>query len=250
MNVALAIGRAGSTGLPGKHFFNVVGRPLMSYPMMAAQNARLLDRTYVSTDSDEIGAEAEKYGAIRIKRPPELATNKALSEDVFRHGYNAIRDSLGEEPETVTLLFCNGATITPGIIDESIETLRRDPSLDSAVTVSKYNMWSPLRSATIDEQGLLVPFTRTMEFTGGNCDRDSQGDVYFADCSVFVVRPRCFDYEALGEQPFRWVGRKVHPMKQWGGLDIDFEYQVGQVEYWLRQHGFSETTTPYAAAGA
>lgn len=250
MNVALAIGRAGSTGLPGKHFYQVVGRPLVSYPMMAAQNACLIDRFFVSTDSDEIAAEAAKYGAERIKRPPELATNKALSEDVFRHGYNTIREVIGEEPETVTLLFCNGATITPGIIDEGIETLRRDSSLDSAVTVSKYNMWSPLRSATIDEQGLLVPFTRTMEFTGANCDRDSQGDVYFADCSVFVVRPHCFDYEKHGEQPFRWVGRKVFPMKQWGGLDIDFEYQVGQVEFWLRKHGFTETGTPYSAPSA
>ena len=248
MNVALAIGRAGSTGLPGKHFFQVAGRPLMAYPMMAAQNARLIDRTYVSTDSPEIAAEAAKYGAIHIQRPPELATNSALTEDVFRHGYEFICNHIGEEPETVTLLFCNGATITPGIIDEGIEILRKDPSLDSSVTVSKYNMWSPLRSATIGDDGLLVPFTRTMEFDGGNCDRDSQGDVYFCDCSVFVVRPRCFDYDKLGEQPFRWVGRRVFPMKQTAGLDVDFEYQLGQVEYWLRQHGFSETTTPYSAA--
>ena len=26
---------------------------------------------------------------------------------------------------------------------------------------------------------------------------------------------------------------------------LDYEWQKGQVEFWLRKHGFSETNTPY-----
>lgn len=248
MNVALAIGRGGSTGLPGKHFRMLCGRPLMAYPLMAVKNSRLVDRLFVSTDSDEIAAEGNRHGATRIERPPELATKEALSEDAFRHGYRAIKDLIGEEPETVTLLFCNGATITPGIIDEGIEALRRNSTLDSAVTVSQYNMWSPLRARKIDSSGLLVPFLPTETFADATCDRDSQGDTYFADCSAFVVRPRCFDYEKMGEPPFKWIGRRVHPLRQSGGLDVDYEWQLPMVEHWLRSRGFSETDTPYARA--
>ena len=38
--VALMIGRAGSTGFPGKNIMPVLGRPLAAYPLMAARASR------------------------------------------------------------------------------------------------------------------------------------------------------------------------------------------------------------------
>ena len=249
MIAALAIGRAGSTGFKNKNLKKIVGRPLSSYCMLAAVNSRLVDKTYVSTDSDEIAAIGSEYGAEIIKRDPNLATHAALSQDAFKNGYETIVKRVSPEPvEMVVLLFCNGATITPGLIDKGIQTLREKPELDSAVTVSKYNMWSPLRAHRV-ENGLLHPFIDASTFGAATCDRNSQGDVFFPDCSAFVVRPRCFDF-SYGVPPFPWIGRKVHPLEQWGGLDVDFEWQMPQVEFWLRQHGFTETTTPYAMADA
>ena len=32
-------------------------------------------------------------------------------------------------------------------------------------------------------------------------------------------------------------GRRIHPIRQWGGLDVDYEWQIPLVEYWLRAHG-------------
>ena len=42
--------------------------------------------------------------------------------------------------------FANAATITPDLIDKGIDILRSDNTVDSAVTTSVYNMWSPLRA--------------------------------------------------------------------------------------------------------
>ncbi|MBL7131545.1 MAG: cytidylyltransferase [Candidatus Omnitrophica bacterium] len=241
---ALLIGRGGSTGFPGKNTKLTVGRPLMSYPILAAQNSRLVDKVYLSTDCDEIAAVGKKYGAELIKRPDYLATKEALSQDAFKHGYETIASLIKPEKiEMIILLFANGATITPGIIDKGIEALRADPKLDSAVTVSRYNMWSPLRAHKIIN-GKLVPFLEPSFFESATCDRDSQGDIYFPDCSAFVVRPKCFDYD-YGKPPFPWIGRVVYPLEQWGGLDIDFKWQYPMVEFWLRDHGFTEKETPY-----
>ena len=248
MNVALLIGRGGSTGFPGKNLHKIVGRPLMDYPIMAARNSRI-DRVYLSTDDPAIARNGALKGCELIERPAELATKEALSEDAFRHGWREIVRRLGREPETATLLFCNGATVRPGIIDEGIAFLEKNAEFDSAVSVSCYNMFSPLRARKI-EDGRVKPFVPLSSFASANCDRDSQGDVWFVDCSVFVVRPRCFDYEKNGDAPFRWIGRTVHPLKQWGGVDIDMAWQVGQVEHWLQAHGFSETATPYDRAEA
>lgn len=241
---ALIIGRGGSTGFPGKNVKDIVGRPLMSYPILAAKNSKYVDDVYLSTDSKEIAEVGVKYGCKLIERPDYLATKEALSQDAFKHGFETIVELLKpDELEMIVLLFANGATITPGIIDEGIEALWKNEKLDSAVTVSCFNMWSPLRAHKI-ENGLLVPFLGVSFFEKADCDRDSQGDVYFPDCSAFVVRPRCFDYN-YGQPPFPWNGRVIYPLKQWGGLDIDYKWQYPMVEFWLREHGFSEDKTPY-----
>jgi len=253
MIAALLIGREGSVGFPGKNTTPILGRPLMVYPLLAAQHARCVDAVYVSTDSERIKAIAAAYGARIMDRPTELATREALGEAVFEQGFRVLQRTLNEPLELLVLMFCNAATILAETIDQGIETLRADATLDSAVTVSCYNMWSPLRARKIGADGLLRPFVPFETFGDPatlNCDRDSQGDVQFADMSVSIVRPRCLERLSEGLLPQRWMGQRIYPLKQWGGCDVDFIWQVPGVEYWLRQHGFSETTTPYPAQSA
>jgi hypothetical protein len=246
---ALMIGRAGSTGFPGKNIYPILGRPLAAYPLLAAKASRHIERLYVSTDSPEIMAIGRQFGAELIERPPELATKQALGEHVFVHGYQEIVKRLAgtrERIELMVLLFANGATVTAELIDQGIDALRADETLDSAVTVSEYNMWSPLRARRVGEDGCLHPFVPFETFGDPktlNCDRDSQGSVYFADMGLSVVRPRCLDQLDNGLLPQRWMGQRIHPIVSWGGCDIDFEWQVPLVEYWLRKHGFKEPPT-------
>jgi hypothetical protein len=240
---ALMLGREGSQGFPGKNTAPILGRPLMVYPLRAALAAPSVRGVYVSTDSARIKAVAATEGARIIDRPPELATPQALGEDAFVHGYRAIKEELGrrgEDLELLVLLFCNAATVRAETIEEGVTALRKDAALDSAVTVSRYNMWSPLRARRIGEDGLLHPFVPFETFGDPrtlNCDRDSQGDVWFADMGVSIVRPRCLDDLANGLLPQKWMGRKIFPLRQWGGLDVDYEWQLPQTEFWLRAHG-------------
>jgi cytidylyltransferase family protein len=246
MICALLIGRNGSLGFAGKNTHPVLGRPLIAYPLMAAGAARTVDRTYVSTDSPALAAIAEQHRAIVIERPPHLATDRALGDHAFVHGYEVIRDELarqGASVELMVLLMANAATVTAATIDEGVTVLRQHPSLDSAVTVSCYNMWSPIRARRIGADGLLEPFVSFEAFgdvSGLTCDRDSQGDVWFADMGVSIVRPHCLEHLDGGLLPQKWMGHRIHPIKQWGGLDVDCEWQIPLVEYWLRAHGVDD----------
>ena len=248
---ALLLGREGSSGFPGKNLLPVLGRPMMAYPLLAACAAENIDRVYVSTDSARIKEVGQAHGARVIDRPSYLASKEALGEDAFAHGYQVIRDELagaGESLEMVVLLFCNAPTITAAALEEGIAALRATPDADSAVTVSIYNMWSPLRARRIDAGGYLQPFVPFETFGDPamlSCDRDSQGDVYYADMGASIVRPACLERLHAGLLPQKWMGRKILPIKQWGGLDVDYPWQVPLVEYWLREHGFTETGTPY-----
>lgn len=247
MIAALLLGREGSLGFPGKNLYPVLGRPLMEYPLLAALHTPSIDEIYVSTDSKKIKEKSLKYNVNVIDRPAYLCTNEALGEDAFVHGYKYI-EKLGKQIEFMVLLFCNAPCLLPKQIEEGIEVLRNNNRLDSAVTVSRYNMWGPLRARKIGPDGLLHPFVPFESFSNSkafNCDRDSQGEVWFADVCLSVVRPKCLEHLEYGLLPQKWMGQKIYPLKQCGGCDVDYEWQIPMVEYYLRRHGFTETTTPY-----
>ena len=248
MIVALLMGREGSKGYPGKNTAKLLGRPVMAYPLLAAQAEPLVDRIYVTTDSPRIVEIAREYGASVIDRPDHLCSDAALGEDVILHGFRYLTEELHLDIELLVVLLCNSPTIDPPALHLGIIVLRADHTLDSAITVSRYNMWSPLRARHIGDDGLLHPFVPFETFGDPktlSCDRDSQGDVWYADMGMSIMRPRCFSDMHNGLLPQRWMGQKIAPVPQWGGLDIDYPWQMPQAEYWLRVHGFTETTTPY-----
>ncbi|GAB6037202.1 hypothetical protein JCM15519_17610 [Fundidesulfovibrio butyratiphilus] len=251
MIAAILIGRKGSTGLPGKNTMPVLGRPLASYAFLAAKHAKSVDRIYISTDDEDLMALGRDFGAEIIVRPPELANKAALGEHAYQHAAAVIKEreaAKGQSVELFALLMCNAPTILASTIDQGVRVLREKPEVDSAVTVSCYNMWSPLRARRENEKGLLDPFVPFESFGDPktlNCDRDSQGEVWFADMGLSLVRPWCLERLEDGLLPQKWMGQKIYPLKQWGGLDVDYAWQVPGVEFWLREHGFSETATPY-----
>lgn len=238
MIIALIMGRKGSKGFPNKNLYLVHGKPMAYYPISAAVNCPEVDKTYISTDDERLMMLAREQGVEVIVRPPELCTDGALGEHVYRHAYQVVAEANpGVEIEMIILLMCNAPVIGSKIISRGIDALRKNPDFDSAVTVSRYNMWSPLRARKIGVDGLLHPFV-PFETVGDpktmNCDRDSQGDVWFADMGASIIRPRCLEKLEEGLLPQKWMGRKIYPLKQEAGLDVDYEWQVPQVEFCLK----------------
>jgi hypothetical protein len=245
MICALLLGRKGSVGFPGKNLTLVFGKAVAWYPMNASLLSGIVDKGFLSTDDPDLMTLARETGFEVIKRPPYLATKEALGEDAYKHGYEVICERIGEKPELLVLLFCNAPTVTPEQICHGVRVLRENPDYDSAVTVSRYNMYSPQRARRIGDDGLLHPFVPFESFDDTdnlNCDRDSQGDVWFADVALSVVRPQNLENLEDGLLPQKWMGRKIYPIINDAGLDVDYAWQFGQVEWWLRQHGFGPSS--------
>lgn len=239
---AIILGRKGSTGFPGKNLHPVLGRPMAYYAIQTAADVVGQDHVFLSTDDEDLKSLARGMGVNVIHRPPGLCTKDALGEDAFVHAYDYLVGAAwksGMEVSEAILMFCNAPTVTPRAIHAGIFALREHPEYDSAVTVSRYNMWSPARARSIGEDGMLHPFLPEA-LAGANCDRDSSGDVWFADMGASIVRPRCLENIAGGLPPQRWMGRKIYPIKQEGGLDVDYPWQIPMAEHWLREHGHAE----------
>ena len=237
MICSLILGRKGSEGFPGKNLYELNGRPLAWYPMDAAWQCQDIGKHFISTDDPKLMKLGEETGFEVIERPAHLATSKALGDDAYKHGYEVITERIGEKPELLVLLFCNAPTVSSALIKEGINALRENTNADSAVTVSRYNMFSPSRARQVDNKGYLQPFIPLEDypsFDNINCDRDSQGDVWFADVAMSVIRPKNLEKLDEGVLPQKWMGRKILPIYNEAGIDIDFEWQLGQLDWWIK----------------
>ena len=136
----------------------------------------------------------------------------------------------------MVLLMANAGTINARLIKKGIKILEINKKYDSAVTTSVYNMWSPVRARSY-KNGKLVPFV-PFKFLGGttiNCDRDAQGEVHYADMSTSIVRPKCLENLKSGLLPQKWMGNNIASIPNEAGFDIDFEWQLPQLKYWIKK---------------
>ena len=236
MIYAIMIGRKGSKGFPGKNLKKINGKRLCEYPLIAANKSKLIKGIFVSTDCPKIKQVSKKYKAVILRRPKRLSSSKALGDHVFENAYFQIKKKV-KNIKYLILLFANAPLVNVNMIKEGIKILDKNKKFDSAVSTSVYNMWSPLRARKLDKNGCLKPFVKFNYFGDPkklNCDRDSQGDVYFADMSLSVVRPKCLENLRNGLLPQKWMGKNIAPIKTWGGFDIDYEWQMPLLKYRLK----------------
>ena len=80
--VAIITARGGSKRIPKKNIRSFCGKPIIAYSIEAALESKLFDEVMVSTDSEEIKAVAEEYGAsVPFMRSKETSNDYATTAD-------------------------------------------------------------------------------------------------------------------------------------------------------------------------
>src|SRR2546428_7572339 len=91
--------RGGSKGLPGKNLRKLGALSLLGQAIASARESALLARFIVSTDSEEIAAEAERQGLpVPFLRPAGLATDEAGVLRVLPHAGRSLPAPAGPQP--------------------------------------------------------------------------------------------------------------------------------------------------------
>jgi len=122
----LITARGGSKGVPRKNLRKIGGLSLLGFKIRSALASKHCDRVVVSTDSEEIAAEALALGAeVPFMRPDELATDNASSFDVVRHAMDFC-EAAGEAYDGIMLLEPSSPFAMGTDYDAAIELFERE----------------------------------------------------------------------------------------------------------------------------
>jgi N-acylneuraminate cytidylyltransferase len=237
MNIALLTGRGGAgSSFPGKNVYPILGRPLMLYPYLAARRSRLVDDIYISTDGEELKAVARQNDIKIIDRPADFARPDSQHNECIDHALGVLREKR-VPVDTLTILMCNVGIQPEGKIDECIQALIDDPSLDTAVTVHEWGDHHPTRAKTTNADGLLVPIIPMNEKV--TTTRQLLGATFYLDHQVWSFRIRDYRLSASGHQPWWFMGNRVKGIANEDlVIDIHTRADVAYTEMWLRANGY------------
>ena len=135
--LAIVPARGGSKGVPGKNERRVAGFSLVERAIQVALDSPSLSRVVVSTDSERIKAQAEDAGAhVPFMRPEELARDSTAMLPVLQHAVAALAAS-GDQYDAVCLLQPTSPLRSVSLVEECVERLRKDSSVDASVSVRR-----------------------------------------------------------------------------------------------------------------
>ncbi|MGI9416223.1 MAG: cytidylyltransferase domain-containing protein, partial [Geminicoccaceae bacterium] len=81
--VAFVHAKGQSTRVPGKNMRRLGDAPMFCHAIRNALACELIDLVVIDSENDEILAMGERYGAVPLKRPAELASNAASGDDLM-----------------------------------------------------------------------------------------------------------------------------------------------------------------------
>lgn len=126
---AFIFARGGSKGIPGKNIKMLGGKPMLAYSIGVAQNLKMIDKIFVSTDDVAIAEIAHQFGAEIIERPSTLAQDDSSEWSAWQHAVKYAKDNYGpfdvfvSLPATAPLRSEEDIKACISVFDEKIDTV-------------------------------------------------------------------------------------------------------------------------------
>jgi len=217
--LGLVPARGGSSRVPGKNLLVLDGKTLVRRALETAVAAGCFDLVALSSDDDEILAEAEGLDVIALRRPAELATDTARASEFARHAI----DKLGDF-DALAIVQCTSPFTAPEDIAGAVALLERTGA-ESVVTVGRVEAaHHPLKLKRLEGDRLL-PYLEEDRLTPSH----ELPPLWVRNGSVYVFRR---DVVERGLEAEDVRGYEMPPERS---FDIDTERDVAFAEFLLER---------------
>ena len=221
--------RGGSKGIKLKNLSKINGKPLVAFSIEHSLASKLINRTIVSTDNEEIAKVSEEYGAeIPIFRNKELAGDRVLDLPVFEHMLTYLKEEENYEPEIVVHLRPTSPYRKAEWVDSAIKLLIENTSADSIRSVSEPSQ-HPYRIFEIKDK-YLFPLMHERHPEPYLLRRQDLPKMYYYNCVIDVTKPSTiFNKKSM-------TGDKMLPyiMEPEDSIDIDKPMDLEFAKFFLK----------------
>jgi CMP-N-acetylneuraminic acid synthetase len=150
--LGLVPARGGSTRVPRKNLAVLGGRTLVRRALDTAIAAACFETVALSSDDEEILAEADGLEAVALRRPPELSTQTVRAREFVSHAVHELGDF-----DAVAIVQCTSPFTAPEDVAGAVALLEASGA-ESVVTVSVADAaHHPLKMKRL-EGGRLLPY--------------------------------------------------------------------------------------------
>ena len=154
--LAVVPARGGSRRVPRKNLLRLEGRTLVRRALETALEADCFERVALSSEDEEILAEAEGLDVVQLRRPAELATDTARALDVVQHVLGELERD--ESFEAVAVVQATSPFTAAEDLAGAVELLESSGA-ESVVSVVRLEAAvHPLKLKLLAEDGRLVPY--------------------------------------------------------------------------------------------
>lgn len=209
--------RGGSKGIKRKNLRRLGGISLLEHSISASQKSKYIDETIVSTEDDEIAAEALRCGAIVDRRPEHLSTDTARAIEVAHH----VLGNKQRSADIVVLLQPTSPLRSAADIDAAIGQLV-DSNRPAIVSVNE-TAKSPHWVFTLDANNNL---TSVLEIPKDTSRRQDMGSYYELNGAIYAARVNWFQ----GRSTFLSEETAAYVMPRERSIDIDTEMDLAVAE--------------------
>ena len=222
--VALIPARGGSKGIPRKNLREVGGSTLLQRAIDCAMAARMVTRTVVTTDDDEIAARSEEVGCEVVRRPTEMAEDTSPVIDAVRHARDVLVGG-GAAVDAIVLVQPTSPLRVPDDVDGCLDLLF-ERSLDGVATFTEASL-NPHHAWKLEDHH-PTPF---IEGVDPWVRRQDLPEAYELNGAVYAFRPWVLDVAGPGILKGRTAGLAM-PRER--SLDIDDEIDLALAELLVR----------------
>lgn len=153
--LGLVPARGASRRVPGKNLERVGGRSLVRRALETSLEAECFAPVALSSDAEEILAEADGLRVERIERPAELATATARSYDVAFHALRELEERGLGPVDAVAIVQCTSPFTAPEDLAGTVGLLETSGA-DSAVSIVRLDAaLHPLKLKQLEGNRLL-----------------------------------------------------------------------------------------------
>lgn len=175
---AIITARGGSKRVPGKNIRDFCGKPIIAYSIVAALESGLFEEVMVSTDSAEIAAIAESFGAsVPFVRSEKTSNDYADTTDVLNEVIEMYEKS-GVRFREFCCIYPTAPFLTPDKLKESYQLLQ-DEDVFNVIPMVDFS-FPPQRGMRLREDGFMEP----VDPAGINARSQDLPAVYH-DCGQF-----------------------------------------------------------------